>query len=154
MTMKSNRVEPLLRNEVADELQLGDLGKVNEGAILAETFKKKARKVASVKAITQAKISSTQWKDKATRFVMRRSRSKRSRIRKPFNVVDTLNGRKYKQATLSDIEDDEESASFDPFQTFEDGVTTQAKLKNVDSHSKALLHYFAKVSSVIQRNYP
>ena len=146
--MKSNRVNPLLENEAAEQLQLGNLGISNEGMPTSpERFKKKAKKIASVKAITQAKLSTTQWKDKATRFVMKRSRSKRSRQRGPFNVIDTLNGRrKYKQATLSDIEDDEESTSNE---TFEDGVATpnqEPKAKSVDSHSKALLHYFAKVS--------
>ena len=147
--MKSNRVNPLLENEAAaEQLQLGNLGISNEGMPTSpERFKKKAKKIASVKAITQAKMSTTQWKDKATRFVMKRSRCKRSRQRRPFNVIDTLNGRKYKQATLSDIEDDEESTS--NVETFEDGVATPnqaTKAKSVDSHSKALLHYFAKVS--------
>lgn len=153
--MKANKVEPLLKDDgCAEEVPLGDIGVFNKGASIGgeARFKQKAKKIASVKAITQAKLSSTQWKDKATRFVMKRSRSKRSRQRKPFNVVDTLNVRKYQQATLSDIEDDEESTSNETARTYEDGTALpndlmSAKGKNVDSHSKALLHYFAKVAS-------
>lgn len=150
VAMKSNTVNPLLESGAAEQLQLGNLGISNEGMTSPENrFKKKAKKIASVKAITQAKVSSTHWRDKATRYVMKRSRSKRSRQRRPFNVIDTLNGRKYNQATLSDIEDDEESTS--NIETFEDGIATlnqATKAKTVDSHSKALLHYFAKVSVV------
>ncbi len=129
--MKSNRIDPVVVG-FREDVPLTEYGFVNDGASVAEKkvigfvnggasvpgrqtpiagqrFKNKARKIASVKAITQAKISSTHWRDKATRLVMRRSRSKRSKQQKPFNVIDTMNGRKCMQATLSDIEDDEET---------------------------------------------
>ena len=170
--MKSNKIDPSVvafREDVA----LTEYSFVNEGINMVESnvnalaneannsigrqtpiavqrFKNKAKKIASVKAITQAKISSTLWRDKATRLVMRRSRSKRSKQQKPFNVMDTMNGRKYMQATLSDIEDDDETHRED-IMTYEDGTprphTSSTKSAAIDSHSKALLHYFAKVIS-------
>jgi hypothetical protein len=169
--MKSNRIDPLVVG-VGEDVPLTDYYFANDGASVSEKkvdgivneaatipgrqtpiagqrFKNKARKIASVKAITHAKMSSTLWRDKATRLVLRRSRCKRSKQQKAFNVIDTINGRKYMQATLSDIEDDEETDQDQGVITYEDGTpkpqTSFMKQPTVDSHSKALLHYFAKV---------
>ena len=163
--MKANKIDPLVVS-FREDVPLTEYGFVNEGAdvssgrmtpIAVQRFKNKARKVASVKAITQAKVASTHWREKATRLVMRRSRSKRSKHQKPFNVLDTITGRKYMQATLSDIEDDEEINQDDGVVTYEDGTpkpqTPGSKTASVDSHSKALLHYFAKVK-LANRNGP
>ena len=158
--MKANKIDPLVVS-FREDVPLTEYGFVNEGAdvpsgrqtpIAGQRFKNKARKIASVKAITQAKVASTHWREKATRLVMRRSRSKRSKQQKPFNVMNTITRGKYKQATLSDIEDDEEMNQDEGVITYEDGTpkpqASGTKIGGVDSHSKALLHYFAKVKLV------
>lgn len=159
--MKSNRIDPLPVS-FGDDVPSTEYGYTNEAAsvpaaaarrqtpIAGQRFKNKARKIASVKGITQANIVSSYWQEKATRFVRRRSRSKRFKQQRQFNVYNnTTNEGKYTQATFSGIEDDEEINDAEEVTIYEDGASKQQsslrKNASVNLPSKALVHYFAKV---------
>ena len=151
--MKSNKVG----DDSREDVPLQKCGFVNEGATVPEDKPSVAgqrstnetREIASVGAFTKAKISSNDWRDIGTSQMKPRSRSKRSRQQTPFNMSDTMNGREYAQASLCDIEDDEETLQ----DAYEDGTIkpqkSSSKAANVDTRSKAFFRYFAKVILVI-----